>query len=477
MAIIAGRDVLLLEGVRRMAMHAFGDDALGAHDAVGLARAVRRREVSPAELADAAASRMEKVAELKALVGAPLSAPFAGEAGGPFAGVPTVIKDNSDVLGQPSGQGSEIIRAGAASKHGPVAREMLAMGFGIVAKTTLPEFGLSASTEFPTRPPTRNPWNTDYSSGASSGGSAALVAAGAVPLAHGNDGGGSIRIPASCCGLVGLKPSRGRWVLPTVEKLLPVPIVSEGVLTRSVRDTATFWAAADRSSSRALRPIGAVTGPSPRRLRVGMITQSLAGSGTDTDTLAAVRDAATLLERLGHDVTPIDVLPLDRRFPEDFVHYWAFLAYAMQKSTPRLKGRTERDFDTLTVGLADRFRRNRLGLPAVVRRLRRAADDYASMFASVDVVMSPVLGFATPELGFLSPHVPFEEYLTRLTDYAAFTPLHNVTGAPAISLPLGQSSAGMPLGMMFSGLRGDERTLLELAFELEDAAPWRTLAD
>ncbi|KIQ16241.1 amidase [Rhodococcus sp. MEB064] len=456
-----------------MALHAFGDDALGMHDAVGLARALRLGEVSRDEVTAAALSRIEKVSELDALVGPVLASPMHGDASGPFAGVPTVIKDNSDVRGLTTGQGSEIIRARPAAKHGPVAREMQSMGFGILAKTTLPEFGLSASTEFPTRSPTRNPWNTDYSTGASSGGSAALVAAGAVPLAHGNDGGGSIRIPAACAGLVGLKPSRGRFVLPALEKLLPVAIVSEGVLTRSVRDTAAFWAHADRSSSRSLRPIGTVTGPSARRLRIGVVRQSPAGGSTDADTLAAVDGAVALLERLGHGVDAIDVVPIDQRFPEDFVEYWSFLAYVLQKSTPRIDGRTQRDFDSLTVGLAGRFRATRL--PGVVRRLRAAAADYASMFERVDVVMSPVLGHATPELGFLSPHVPFDEYLARLTSYAAFTPLHNVTGSPAISLPLAQSSVGTPLGVMFSGPRGDERTLLQLAFELEDAAPWRSI--
>ncbi|MBY6708507.1 amidase [Rhodococcus sp. BP-241] len=457
--------------------HAFTDDALGRDDAVGLALRVRRREVSAAELASAALSRIEKMAELDALVGPPLTTPVVGDQAGPFAGVPTLIKDNSDVRGLPTGQGSEIIRARPADRHGPVAREMLSLGFGVMAKTTLPEFGLSASTEFPTRPPTRNPWNTEYSTGASSGGSAALVAAGAVPLAHGNDGGGSIRIPAACTGLVGLKPSRGRFVLPALEKLLPVAIVSEGVLTRSVRDTAAFWAAADHASARRLRPIGTVTGPSARRLRVGVIRQSPAGGPTDVETLAALDDAAALLERLGHTVDEMTTVPIDPRFPEDFVEYWSFLAYVLQKTTPRLEGRTERDFDTLTVGLADRFRRTRYRLPSVVRRLRRAGADYASMFASVDLVLSPVLGHTTPRLGHLSPHVPFDEYLERLTSYAAFTPLHNVAGAPAMSLPLGRSSAGLPVGVMFSGVQGDERTLLEVAFEIEGAAPWRSLAD
>lgn len=460
-----------------MAVHAFGDDALGTHDAVGLARAVRRREVSADEVIAAAHSRLAKMAMLDAVVGPVSPTPVAGSVSGPFAGVPTLIKDNSDLRGFPTGQGSEIIRARPAGRHGPVAREMVAMGLTVMAKTTLPEFGLSASTEFPTRPPTRNPWNTDYSAGASSGGSAALVAAGAVPIAHGNDGGGSIRIPAACNGLVGLKPSRGRWVLPALEKLLPVGIVSEGVLTRSVRDTAAFWAYADHDGPKSLRPIGTVTGPSARRVRVGVVRQSPAGGPTDRQTVAAVDRAANLLVRMGHEVRDIESIPLDAGFPEDFVEYWAFLAFVLQKSTPRTDGAGERDFDSLTVGLADRFRRNRFRLPAVVRRLRAARADYLSLFGDIDVVLSPVVGHTTPELGVLSPHVPFDEYLARLTGFAAFTPLHNVTGAPAISLPYARTEAGMPIGVMVSAVPGDERTLLELAYEIEEAAPWHRITD
>lgn len=452
------------------------DDALGRHDAVGLAEAIRRGDVSRDEVLAATRDRLAAAAELNAVVGAVFDSPVVGSASGPLAGVPTLLKDNSDLAGVPTGQGSEIVRLSPASSHGPVARELLRMGLTITAKSALPEFGLSASTEFPTRAPTRNPWDTEFSAGASSGGSAALVAAGAVPLAHANDGGGSIRIPAACCGLVGLKPSRGRFVLPAVEKLLPVPIVSEGVVTRSVRDTARFWAEADRRSSRALRPIGSVTGPSARRLRVGLITSSLAGSGIDDATRRATEDAATLLESLGHRVEPIERLPIDPGFPDDFVRYWAFLAFVLQTTTPRRPGAGLRDFDPLTVGLADRFRRDGWRLPAVIRRLRKAASDYEALFASVDVVLSPVVGRATPPLGYLSPRVPFDLFLERLTDFAVFTPLHNVVGAPAISLPLGPPSPA-PLGVMVSARRGDDRTLLELAFEVEQAAPWPSLVE
>ncbi len=195
-------------------IHAFQDDALGHHDATGLADLIRRGELSVAEVTAAAIARARQVE--------PFIQGIAYEAfdqarkrtatGGFFHGVPTFIKDNTDVAGMPTCHGSEAVPSRVATKTSPLAEQMLAQGYVCLGKSTLPEFGFNASTEHASAPPSRNPWNLAYSTGASSGGSAALVAAGVVPLAHANDGGGSIRIPAACCGLIGLKPSRGRLV-------------------------------------------------------------------------------------------------------------------------------------------------------------------------------------------------------------------------------------------------------------------------
>jgi amidase len=463
-------------------VHAFGDDALGDHDATALAELVRAGEVSATELVQAAITRADKVAELngiqtpdfdRALRAAARPAP------GPFSGVPTFIKDNTDVSGLPSSQGSEAFAAKIAKHHGPTTRQLLGLGLISLGKTTLPEFGLNAATEWMTWPPTRNPWNPAHSPGASSGGSAALVAAGVVPIAHANDGGGSIRIPAACCGLVGLKPTRGRLAPNIHERVMPVQIISEGVLTRSVRDTARAFAAMERQyRATSLPPIGAVEGPGKRRLRVGVVFDSVSDAVTDADTRAAVGDAAQLLADLGHHVQPAEIT-VPRVFEDDFGLYWGVLAYVLQQLGGRIYGvpLDRAKLDGLTTGLADHFRRNRRHVPAAIMRLRRSREQYARMFQSYDVIVSPVLAHTTPELGYLSPTVPFDELFARLRKYVAFTPINNAAGSPAMSLPLGASRGGLPIGVQFNGAHGDERTLLELAFEIEAARPFRRIQD
>ncbi|MCW2749286.1 MAG: amidase, partial [Aeromicrobium sp.] len=228
-------------------IHAFTDDALGDLDAVGVAAAISSGQISAREAAEAAIARVERVNP--ELNGVQLRDFERGlehsdhPAPGVFSGVPTFVKDNTDVEGLPSDQGSLAVKARPATANAPFTDQFLSAGFTVLGKSTMPEFGFNATTEYETLPPTRNPWNTNYSSGASSGGAAALVAAGAVPVAHANDGGGSIRIPAAACGLVGLKPTRGRVVPAAESAKMPVDVVSNGVVSRSVRDTAYFMAA------------------------------------------------------------------------------------------------------------------------------------------------------------------------------------------------------------------------------------------
>ncbi|WP_375490614.1 amidase [uncultured Jatrophihabitans sp.] len=461
-----------MSGIR---VHAFGDDALGEHDAVALARLVRDGQVSAPELADAAAARIRAVdPQLNAVARELFTQPrYAPGSSGALAGVPTLIKDNTDLEGVPTNHGSEAFTARPAKRDDAYTRQFLSSGMTVLGKSRLPEFGLNATTEFRTAEPTRNPWHTDYSVGASSGGSAALVAAGAVPIAHANDGGGSIRIPAACAGLVGLKPSRGRHLDGEQARHLPINMVSEGVVTRTVRDTAAFVAATeDHWRNPKLAPIGLVLGPAQRRLRVGLVLESLTRAPVDEPTRAAVERTAQLLEDAGHLVEPVE-LPMDDRFADDFTQYWGLLA-DLAVSTGRLT--FDRSFDSalvdgLTAGLRAHHRRNLRRTPGALRRLRHAARDYAAMFARHELVLSPVLAHAVPRLGFLSPNVAFDQLIARLTDYVSYTPLNNIAGTPAISLPLG-SSDGLPVGVHLSAAYGDERTLLEVAFGLEAAAPF-----
>lgn len=476
----------------RNTVHAFRDDSLGEHDAVGLAEAIRRREVSPAEAARDAAARLRAVAGLHAVQtlldpspGSPLRSSEArpralgGGNGGAFAGVPTLVKDNTDFAGLPTGHGSAAFTPRPARRHAPFVRQFLSTGVTVLGKTRLPEFGFSPATEYENAEPVRNPWHTGHSSGGSSGGAAALVAAGAVPLAHANDGGGSIRIPAACCGLVGLKPTRGRVVGNDQSRHLPVDLVADGVVTRTVRDSAAFLAAAERyRRNPKLPPVGLVEGPSDRRLRIGFLLDSPNGVTCDDDTRAAVTETAATLRGLGHTVEPV-TMDLDPRFTGDFLTYWGMLSFLLGAT-----GRTfAPDFDRhrmdgLSRGLREEYVKRWRDTPGVLRRLRRTKEAYAAALRGLDLVLTPVLAHTTPPIGHLSPAVPYEVLVERILAYVAYTPVDNVVGTPSISLPSARTTAdGLPVGVLLSGRPGSERTLLEAAFALEAERPFRRIQD
>ncbi|KAF3467322.1 amidase [Streptomyces sp. Tu 3180] len=461
-------------------VHVFRDDALGDHDAVGLARAIRRGEVGAAEAARDAAARVRAVEARLRAVQVHLDPPVheSGSAGA-LAGVPTFVKDNTDYRGLPTGHGSAAFAPRAARRHAPFVRQFLSTGVTVLGKTRLPEFGFSPTTEYEEAEPVRNPWHTGHSAGGSSGGSAALVAAGAVPIAHANDGGGSIRIPAAACGLVGLKPTRGRVVPNALGRQLPIDLVTDGVVSRSVRDSAAFLAAAETYwRNPELPPVGLVEGPSERRLRIGLVLDSPNGVRSDDATRTAVTETARRLERLGHTVEPVE-LSIDPRFTRDFLTYWGLLSFLIG-----LTGRTfgadfdRRRMDGLSRGLRELYVNNWQRTPGVVRRLKRTREAYAAAFRGLDLVLSPVLAHTTPPLGHLSPAVPYPTLIERILAYVAFTPVNNVVGTPSISVPAASTTAdGLPVGVMFSGRPGAERTLLELAFELEADRPFPRLQD
>jgi amidase len=465
----------------RRTQHAFCDDALRDYDAVGLAELIARGEVSSRELVAAAIARAQKVEPVLHAIAAEYfeRSLHAAErpAQGFFSGVPTFIKDNTPVAGMTTNHGSAAVRSQPAREHGPYAKQYLAQGFVCLGKSALPEFGLNATTEPAHAPPTRNPWHIEHSCGASSGGAAALVASGVVPIAHANDGGGSIRIPAAACGLVGLKPTRGRHVLSEAARSLPVNLSGEGVVTRSVRDTARFHLEAEKyHRDTRLRPLGLVEGPGQRRLRIGVMIDSVTGTATDAATRATVEQAAALLTDQGHYIEPISV-PFTSQFTEDFLVYWGFLAFALRWAGRQVIDRSfdRSNLDGLTIGLSRHFQKTFYRLPGALRRLHQSRDQYAAVFEGCDAMLTPVVSHTTPKLGYLSPEVAIEELIERLVQYAAFTPLANATGAPAISLPFGNSDEGLPMAVQLWAAHGDERTLLELAFEIEQAKPWRKI--
>jgi amidase len=455
-------------------------DALGDDDACGLLERLARREVSAAELRKAALARARDAdAVLNAVTVWVDEAPAADvqvRVDAPFAGIPSVVKDTDDLTGYPTSQGSWAVPDRPAPACSPWVAQFLGLGFTPVAKTTLPEFGLTASTESSRFGATRNPWDTSRSVGGSSGGSAALVAAGAVPLAHANDGGGSIRIPAACCGIVGLKPTRGRLVDSRDLRLLPVRLPVQGVLTRSVRDTAHYYAEAEKCHRRpALPEVGLVEGPADRRLRIGVAVTGTRGLPVSPGTVAAVRGTAELCARFGHHVEEVEV-PIDDTFGPDFLRYWGLLALVIKRRGSAIYGagfdgsRTE----PLTTGLSRMVTAQLSRLPGSLRRLRRLAREHEQLYERVDVLLSPVTGHEAPPIGYLGPGVDFRTHLVRLLRFTSFTPLQNVSGSPAISLPLGRSPDGLPIGVQVGAPFGHERRLLELAYELEAASPWPT---
>ncbi|MCX6433659.1 MAG: amidase [Actinobacteria bacterium] len=454
---------------------AFGDDAMGDHDAVGLIEAMRSGNVHADELSAAALTRAHAVDErLNAIVawaGAPISNPQPDAA--VFAGVPAFVKDNENLAGLPTRHGSRATPATVAASNSPFIDAFLGAGFTVLGKSSMPEFGLTASTEPLLNGPARNPWSNGHSTGGSSGGSAALVAAGVVPIAHGNDGGGSIRIPASCCGLVGLKPSRGRLPVDAGLEGLPVAIVAQGVLTRSVRDTALFHAVAETPHA-TLPPIGHVTGPSATRLRIAFTADAMSGMPVHPDVVAVVDRTAVLCEGLGHHVERIP-FPFGEQFGRDFLRYWAGLAFATEYGGRQMHGPAfdRHLLEPLTLGLSRYFRSVAVRTPASLRRLRAFGDEYARLLGSYDILLTPVLAHPAPPIGYLAPDLPFETHLRRLLRYSSFTAIQNVAGSPAISLPLGTSVDGLPIGVQAAAGVGQEAMLLGLAYELEEAAPWR----
>jgi amidase len=462
-------------------VHAF-DQELAGLDAVDTARAVASGALSPLEVTDAAIRRAAAVEpELHAIVVA--DDDRARDAArdlrlrGGLAGVPTYIKDMVDVEGYPTAWGSPAIQGGPAARStAGIATQFDDMGMVTLGKSSMSEFGFVPCAEPHHVEPTRNPWNLDRTTGGSSGGAAALVAAGVVPVAHAADGGGSIRIPAACCGLVGLKPTRGRLLPHREEQLLPVAVTVDGVVTRSVRDTAWWFAEAEqRYRNRKLPSMGLVTGPPRRRLRVAAVIDLPEGLPVDIEIDDATRrtfeQTIELLEQLGHHVEQVTA-PVEGTFGDDFVSYFELLAFLTTSTGKLSHGRHVQShlYSDFTRGMADGFRRDRGRVVGASRRLRRTTQQMAEFFDRYDVMLSPVTSGVAPPIGHLANEVPHRELLSRVFAWIPFPPIANAAGTPAISLPLGWDEANhVPVGAMFGAATGQDALLLQLATEIEAA--------
>jgi amidase len=467
-------------------------DDLATLDATAQADLVRRKEVSPLELVDAAIERAERVdGELHAIIH-PLYDQARERArgdlpDGPFRGVPIVFKDLlCAVEGDPYNEGMKFLKdAGYRADHTDnLARRYLEAGFVCIGRTNAPELGIVPTTEPLAHGPTRNPWDLTRTTGGSSGGSAASVASGIVPVAHANDGGGSIRIPASCCGLVGLKPSRGRTSLgPDFDELGSLLNV-ELCVSRSVRDTAGVLDAVRQPfpgdtviAPAPVRPFTEEVGADPGRLRIGvMTTNPLETGAVDADCVTAAEQTAALLESLGHEIsTDWPKAFADPSLVNSFTALWSSTLLWNLKYWETKTGReiTADDVEPLTWTLADMGRSlTALQLLDAYHAVNEFTVAMAAWWEDHDLLLTPTLGEVPVPLGtFHTPEEPILGYI-RAATFVPFTPPFNVTGQPAISLPLHWNDAGLPIGSQLVAAYGREDLLLRVAAQCEQARPW-----
>lgn len=446
---------------------------LDAHDQAAL---VRSGEISAHELLQSAIDRIEQLdPALNAIThrayDQALRRAARPPAGGAMNGVPYLLKDGLDYAGMPSLSGSRSrLPAVATTNSAEYTRRLDDAGLIALGKTNTPEFGLLPSTEPIVHGPARNPWNPAHSPGGSSGGAAAAVASGMVPVAHAADGGGSIRIPASCSGVFGLKPSRGANVRARGPHLIEDLLVTDALLSRSVRDAA--WAFVTTSPH---PPAAMAYDPAAPRLRIGLSMLNFAGEQPDPEVAKVVRRSAALCAKLGHHVEEVS-LPVDGPAVDAcFRTLWAYLAQdlVVQCRGSLRSGRVEDVLEPWTLNLAEASHRlSPRDLEAVFEQIVAASRALATYHSQYDILLSPVLKHPPLRLGTLSPERPFEPLLQAMFDYVSYTPLQNLTGTPAMSVPLYASEDGLPIGTMFAAARGNDALLLQLAFELEQAEPW-----
>ncbi|TRZ95641.1 MAG: amidase [Dehalococcoidia bacterium] len=458
-------------------------------DATAQAELVRRKEVTATELVDAAIERIERLnPRLNAVITPMYEQAHATAAGqlpqGPFAGVPFLLKDMVASLGGVRMTlGSAFLHDFVSSGDSELVVRLKRAGLIILGKTNAPELGLLPTTEPRLFGPTRNPWDTSRTAGGSSGGSAAAVAAGLVPMAHGNDGGGSIRIPASCCGLFGLKPTRARNPLGPGFGDITSGLVVEHALTRTVRDSAAlldatsgpdigdpYWAPPPERPF--LQEVGAASG----QLRIAFTTTAASGVPVHEDCIKAVRDTAALCSDLGHEVVEAAPVVDNELITRAFMTLWSANCASTIDSAAFAVGRKPApdQFEPSTWAMYEMGQRRSAPVYLMaLTRLQRIARDVARFFADYDVWLTPTLAEPPVPLGtFDSPPDNPLYAQSRAANFIPFTPICNITGQPAMSVPLFWNADGLPIGTHFVGRFGDEATLFRLAAQLEAARPW-----
>ncbi len=486
-------------------------DEYRQHDATSLADLVRRNEVAPAELLETAIARAEAVnPQLNAVVtplydrGRAMTGSLPGL--GPFRGVPFLLKDlELDWAGTPMKSGCKGMETYVSDIDSEVVSRLKGAGLVLFGKTNTPEFGLTPFTEAKLYGPARNPWSLNHSPGGSSGGSAVAVSSGIVPMASASDGGGSIRIPASCCGLFGMKPSRGRVPLgPKNGEMWSGAVVTHAV-TRSVRDSAALLDAISGTMygdpyylPQPGRPFVEEAAREPGQLRIGFSTEALIpAQPVHNECLQAVRDAAKLLESLGHQVEEIN-LPYDKTVLTEvfFAMVLAETGATLREVGEHLGRPTRRSDVELNTWLLARIAESFSGTDVAYqkRRWNALSRSMGQLHDQYDVILTPTLPRPPITIGEMQ-NKPSEDRLIKVLDtfgatkrlrgskvldqiaekafgYISFTGIANMTGQPSMSVPLHWSAEGLPIGAMFTAMLGDEATLFRLAGQLEQAQPW-----
>jgi amidase len=464
-------------------------DELAVLDATAQADLVRRKEITPVELVDAAISRIERLNPGLNAVITPMFEQARKTAieplpEGPFSGVPFLLKDALALYaGVRLAAGSRFLSQFVPDHDSELVKRHKRAGLIILGKTNTPEFGLLPTTEPRQFGPTSNPWHKERTAGGSSGGSAAAVSAGMAPMAHANDGGGSIRIPAACCGVFGLKPTRARNPLGPDFGDVMGGLAVEHAVTRSVRDSAALLDATSGPdigdpycAPPPARPFLEEVGASPGRLRIAFSTKALNSAPVHDDCIRAVHDAARLCSELGHEVTEAAPAIDGDRFERAFMTVWAVGCARGVEGNSILMGRkpARDEIEELTWALAEQGR----GVSAstyllTVGYLQFVSRQIARFFVNFDVWLTPVLAEPPVPLGTFAPRPGNPLYgIQRATAFVPFTPICNVTGQPGMSVPLFWNAQGLPIGTHFAGRFGDEATLFRLAAQLESARPW-----
>jgi amidase len=371
--------------------------------------------------------------------------------------------------------GSRLFGRNVARRDTSLGERLKKAGLVCVGKSAMSEFGLLASTESLLEGVTHNPWDLSRSPAGSSGGSAVAVAAGLVPLAYGNDGGGSIRMPASACGVFGFKPSRGRTVSNGFAASDLLDMTSDGCISRSVRDSALFLSAIeDRSSS--LAPMGFVNTPTTRTLRVATWTRTQSGSEPQSEVCIAHAEAVAAVRELGHVVQAIP----PPEFADELSAALFLIAGAAAANILRTQDMArgdpvqESELEPFTWALIDDYlRAGAHALDGARTVLRSAAQAYRAATRGYDVLLTPTMASEPWCIGYLSPVGPHDVLRARISSSMAYTPIQNIAGAPAMSVPLTVSERGLPIGIQFAAAPGNDAVLLGLAYQLEATYPWK----